>query len=111
MIVTVSLFILIGLLYSYLGKEFLPNLNEGSIYIRVMAPPTVSGKTSTVLAAEIRRRLEVRDREMKARREAEEEEALKQRLRERQMPSRRFSVGPAQRRHRVLYDDGVYRYE
>jgi hypothetical protein len=41
----------------------------------------------------------------------EEEEAMKRRLRERQMPKRRFSVGPAQRRHRVAYDDGMYRWE
>lgn len=39
----------------------------------------------------------------------EEEAALRQRLRERQMPKRRVSAGG--RRHRVLYDDGVYRWE
>lgn len=39
------------------------------------------------------------------------DDAMKQRLRERQMPSRRFTVGPGHRRHRVLYDDGVYRWE
>lgn len=39
------------------------------------------------------------------------EEAMRQRLRERQMPKRRFTVGPGHRRHRVLYDDGVYRWE
>jgi hypothetical protein len=44
-------------------------------------------------------------------RNGEEEEAMKRRLRERQMPRRRFSVGPAQRRHRVAYDDGMYRWE
>ncbi len=43
--------------YTYLGKEFLPALNEGSIYIRIVAPPTVSGKTSTALAREVRRRV------------------------------------------------------
>lgn len=43
--------------------------------------------------------------------ERTEEEAQRQRLRERQMPRRRFSVGPGGRRHRVLYDDGVYRWE
>jgi hypothetical protein len=61
--------------------------------------------------AEVRRRMEERDRAMRARMEAEKEEAMRQRLRERQLPRRRFSVGPAQRRHRVLYDDGVYRWE
>lgn len=49
-----SFFAVIGLLYTYLGKEFLPNLNEGSIYIRVVAPATVSGKVSTAVAQEIR---------------------------------------------------------
>lgn len=61
--------------------------------------------------AEIRRRMESRERAIKARMDMQEEEALKQRLRERQMPKRRFSVGPGGRRHRVLYDDGVYRWE
>jgi len=61
--------------------------------------------------AEVKRRMEERDRAMRARMEAEQEEAMRQRLRERQMPRRRFSVGPVQRRHRVLYDDGVYRWE
>jgi len=61
------------------------------------------------MAAE-RRRKEKRDRLIRLGLEAQEEEALKQRLRERQMP-RRFSVGPGYRRHRVLYDDGMYRWE
>lgn len=59
-----------------------------------------------------RRRSEDRKREKtKERLEASEAEAMRQRLRERQMPRRRFSVGPGGRRHRVLYDDGVYRWE
>ncbi|KAH6668741.1 hypothetical protein B0J14DRAFT_619487 [Halenospora varia] len=41
----------------------------------------------------------------------EQEEAMKARLRERQLPKRRFSVGPGYRRHRVAYDDGMYRWE
>jgi len=61
--------------------------------------------------AEIKQRMERRERDRKIRLQAQEEEALKQRLRERQMPQRRFSVGPGGRRHRVLYDDGVYRWE
>jgi hypothetical protein len=62
--------------------------------------------------AESRLRLEARERAILARRQdQEEEEALKQRLRERQMPRRIFSVGPGGRRHRVLYDDEVYKWE
>jgi len=70
-----------------------------------------AGERTLVAEAEIRRRTEERDKALKARMVAEEEEALKQRLRERQMPKRRFSVGPGGRRHRVVYDDGVYRWE
>ncbi|KAF4619028.1 hypothetical protein G7Y89_g14819 [Cudoniella acicularis] len=47
----------------------------------------------------------------KVRKEEDEEEAMKRRLRERQLPKRRFSVGPGYRRHRVAYDDGLYRWE
>jgi hypothetical protein len=65
--------------------------------------------------AEIRKRLDQRDRELKVSREMErdrrEEDAMAQRLRERQLPGRRFSVGPGGRRTRVVYDDGVYRWE
>ncbi|KAG9230947.1 hypothetical protein BJ875DRAFT_470800, partial [Amylocarpus encephaloides] len=46
----------------------------------------------------------------RATRRQEEEEAQKRRLRERQLPKRRFSVGPGFRRSRVAYDDGLYRY-
>ncbi|KAI9055361.1 hypothetical protein LZ554_000318 [Drepanopeziza brunnea f. sp. 'monogermtubi'] len=65
-------------------------------------------------ASEMRRRVEERERVARRavlEREEEEEEDMKRRLRERQMPKRRFSVGPGNRRHRVLYDDGVYRWE
>lgn len=47
----------------------------------------------------------------RVRREQAEVEAQKQRLRERQLPKRRASVGPGYRRHRVAYDDGLYRWE
>ena len=70
-----------------------------------------SGERILVAEAENRRRMEERDRATRARMVLEEEEAMKQRLRERQMPKRRSSVGPGARRHRVVYDDGVYRYE
>jgi len=70
-----------------------------------------AGERALIAEAEIRRRMEERDRAIRARMVEQEEEELKQRLRERQMPKRRFSVGPGNRRHRVLYDDGVYRWE
>lgn len=54
----------------------------------------------------VERELAAKQRELK-----EEDEAQKQRLRERQMPKRRFSVGPGHRRSRVVYDDRVYRWE
>lgn len=40
-----------------LGREFLPSLNEGSMYIRATAPSTVSIEASTELARKIRQRL------------------------------------------------------
>ncbi|SPO04560.1 uncharacterized protein DNG_07245 [Cephalotrichum gorgonifer] len=43
--------------------------------------------------------------------EEEEEEARKQRLRERMMPNRRASIGAGSRRVRVEYGDGMYRLE
>jgi hypothetical protein len=71
------------------------------------------GERALTDAAAERRRLERErmGRVERERREKREEEELRQRLRERQMPRRRFSVGPGGRRHRVLYDDGVYRWE
>lgn len=69
------------------------------------------GERTLVDTAAERRRLEVRDRQLRERLEATEQEAMRQRLRERQMPRRRFSVGPGGRRHRVVYSDGVYRWE
>lgn len=52
-----------------------------------------------------------RTRRVSTRVEAAEAEAMRQRLRERQMPKRRFTVGPGHRRSRVIYENGVYRYE
>lgn len=60
---------------------------------------------------ESRRRTEDREVAARLRRDAEDAEAMASRLRERQMPNRRFSVGPAQRRERAIYDNGVYHYE
>ena len=69
------------------------------------------GERALVEAAADRRRREQKEKAVKQHLAAAEEEAQRQRLRERQMPRRRFSVGPGHRRHRVLYDDGVYRWE
>lgn len=55
--------------------------------------------------------LAIREDRHSKRREQESEEAMKRRLRERQLPKRRASVGPGHRRHRVAYDDGLYRWE
>lgn len=54
LITILTFFSMIAVLYTYLGKEFLPNLNEGSIYIRVVAPPTVASRISTNVAGSIR---------------------------------------------------------
>ena len=51
-----------------------------------------------------------RERALRLQRE-EEEEAERLKLRESMMPRRRATVGPGSRRHRVLYDDGLYRWE
>ena len=58
------------------------------------------------------RRLDIEEkRRGEKRAERDEDEAQRARLRERMVPRRRASVGPGSRRHRVLYDDGVYRWE
>lgn len=48
--------IIFGLTWG-LGREFLPQLNEGSLYIRATAPPTISFEASTHLASRIREKL------------------------------------------------------
>ncbi|KND86553.1 hypothetical protein TOPH_08810 [Tolypocladium ophioglossoides CBS 100239] len=57
------------------------------------------------------RRLDVEEKRREKRAERDEDDAQRARLRERMVPQRRASVGPGSRRHRVLYDDGVYRWE
>lgn len=105
--------------------------------VRPVTPPvprvTVNGLTAEEVRAaeekEVMRRLEQREWESKRERgnrersaeakgrgrvvsrERESEEEVLKRLRERQLPRRRASVGLGGRRHRVLYDDGVYRWE
>ncbi len=44
-------------LYLVTGREFLPQLNEGALYIRATAPPTISRLGSVNLAEKIRRNL------------------------------------------------------
>jgi hypothetical protein len=56
------------------------------------------------------RRLEI-DQARREKAQREEDEAQRQRLMERMMPKRRASVGPGSRRHRVAYDNGLYRFE
>ncbi|RMJ15866.1 hypothetical protein CDV36_004492 [Fusarium kuroshium] len=63
-----------------------------------------------------RLRFEEERREERARRRAqkeaaEEDEIQRMRLRERMQPKRPDAPGPSSRRNRILYDDGVYRYE
>ncbi|RCI15030.1 hypothetical protein L249_6678 [Ophiocordyceps polyrhachis-furcata BCC 54312] len=57
------------------------------------------------------RRLDLEERRLVQR--VEEDERLRMgRLRERmELPRRRSTVGPGARRHRVVYDDGIYRWE
>ncbi|KAG9243344.1 hypothetical protein BJ878DRAFT_481208 [Calycina marina] len=52
-----------------------------------------------------------RSRRVSSRLDIAEAQAMSQRLRERQMPRRRFTVGPGQKRTRLVYGNGVYRYE
>lgn len=55
--ISVVLLGVILLLLLGLGREFLPNLNEGALYIRATAPSTISMNASTDLASRIRKRL------------------------------------------------------
>ncbi|KAH7273037.1 hypothetical protein FSOLCH5_003299 [Fusarium solani] len=56
-------------------------------------------------------RREEKARKLAKKEEKKEEEAQRKRLMERMQPKRRATVGPGSRRQRVLYDDGVYRWE
>lgn len=44
-------------LFLSVGREFLPQLNEGALYIRATAPSTISRESATELASKIRTRL------------------------------------------------------
>ena len=57
------------------------------------------------------RKLDVKGTGRGRRARKEEEEAQRYRLSQRLLPHRRATVGPGSRRHRVQYDDGVYRWE
>lgn len=56
-------------------------------------------------------RLDREQRRVELERELDDDEAQQARLRERMVPRRRATVGAGSRRHRVLYDDGVHRWE
>ena len=58
MVFAAVLLLFIGSLWMFLGREFLPQLNEGALYIRATAPSTISFEASTDLAAKIRKRLQ-----------------------------------------------------
>ncbi|UPK95818.1 hypothetical protein LCI18_006753 [Fusarium solani-melongenae] len=58
-----------------------------------------------------RERHEEKARQRARKEEMEEDEIQRRRLMERMMPRERASVGPGSRRHRVLYDEGMYRWE
>jgi len=49
--------LVLSLLFKGLGREFLPQLNEGALFIRATAPPTISRETASELAHGIRERL------------------------------------------------------
>lgn len=81
------------------------------------APRRASDGRPAVLAprasdlVEAVRGLNIEERPGRCRAQVVEDEAQRQRLMERMMPQRRATVGPGSRRHRVLYDDGMYRWE
>ncbi len=52
-----SIIVGVILLFIFMGKEFMPTMNEGAIYVRVLAPPSVSLSTSVDLAHKIRKDL------------------------------------------------------
>lgn len=55
---TATIFTVVGLwLFTFLGTEFLPQLNEGSIYIRATLPQSISLDESVSLANKMRRKL------------------------------------------------------
>ncbi|KAJ4248535.1 hypothetical protein NW757_008183 [Fusarium falciforme] len=56
-------------------------------------------------------RREEKDRRRARKEELEEDEIQRRRLIERMKPREGSSVGPGSRRHRVLYDEGIYRWE
>lgn len=53
----IALFASVLLVFVLIGKEFMPTMNEGAVYIRVIAPSSVSLATSTELAGKIRKSL------------------------------------------------------
>jgi heavy metal efflux system protein len=49
---------LVIVIFLLIGKEFMPTMNEGAIYIRVIAPSSVNIDTSVELAREVRTKLQ-----------------------------------------------------
>lgn len=57
-LVTSGIVVIVGLWsFSFLGSEFLPQLNEGSIYIRATLPQSISLESSVALANEMRNKI------------------------------------------------------
>lgn len=84
-----------------------PPRRASTAYVRpTVEIPTVAGVGLGVGTEDVTARMRGMSVEDK-----EEQEAMTQRLRERIMPQRRASIGAASRRHRVQYEDGMYRLE
>lgn len=89
-------------------------LKRSSTSSAAKAAPSAKGREEELLDAV--RRLDIKekkreDRGRVERREEKEGAGQRHRLMQRMIPTRRATVGPGSRRHRVEYDDGVYRWE
>ena len=97
------------------GRPFVPMPGASTVDPAAYASASSSSSSPSQREAELVeavRRLELKEEKRERRRqEKEEDEAQRQRLMERMQPRRRATVGSNNRRHRVLYDDGTYRWE
>ncbi len=86
-----------------------PVVDQSDSLNDILSDMNLSARGERVIAEAVaeRRRREERERMIRVGMEAEEAEAQRQRLR------RRFTIGGrgSGRRHRIMYDDGTYRYE